>query len=67
MKKKWLYPVLGVVLILVGAGWTLQGLNVMKDSAMSGVTLWAVLGPVVALVGVVLLGAGIARGRRLGR
>jgi hypothetical protein len=47
---------LGVLLVLVGAVWTLQGLGVMGGSAMSGHARWAVLGPVVALAGVVLLG-----------
>ena len=45
----------GVVLVAAGALWTLQGLGVLPGSPMSGVTFWAVLGPVVALVGVALL------------
>ena len=47
---------LGVLLVLVGAVWTLQGLGVMGGSAMSGHARWAVLGPGVAIAGVVLLG-----------
>ena len=53
--------VMGCVLILMGVVWTLQGLGVVGGSAMSGQTLWAVLGPVVVVVGVVLL----FRGRRM--
>jgi hypothetical protein len=34
--------------------WTLQGLGVLGGSVMSGVTLWAVIGPVVALAGLAL-------------
>jgi hypothetical protein len=45
----------GVVLILVGVVWTLQGLDVMGGSGMSGNALWAVVGPVVALVGAYLV------------
>ncbi|KRE40850.1 hypothetical protein [Knoellia sp. Soil729] len=45
---------LGVLLVLAGVVWTLQGLNVLGGSAMSGVTLWAVVGPIVAVLGVVL-------------
>jgi len=41
----------GVLLVLVGALWTLQGLDYIGGSAMSGVTLWAVVGPVVAVAG----------------
>lgn len=53
--------------VFFGVTWTLQGIDVMKGSAMSGVTLWAVVGPIVALVGLVVLGVGIARRRRVGR
>ncbi|MEV0636078.1 hypothetical protein AB0I77_14115 [Streptomyces sp. NPDC050619] len=67
MKKNWLVLVLGALLIFFGVTWTLQGIDVMKDSAMSGVTLWAVVGPIVALIGLVVLGVGIARRRRVGR
>ena len=42
---------LGVLLVVVGLVWTLQGLGVIGGSAMSGVTLWAVVGPLVALAG----------------
>ena len=45
---------IGVVLLLMGGLWTLQGLGVVGGSAMSGNTLWAVIGPVVALLGVLL-------------
>lgn len=47
--------VVGVVLILVGVVWTLQGLDVLGGSGMSGNALWAVVGPVVALVGAYLV------------
>jgi hypothetical protein len=43
------------LLVVVGVVWTLQGLDVLGGSAMSGVTFWAVVGPLVALAGVVLL------------
>jgi hypothetical protein len=53
--------VMGCVLILMGVVWTLQGLDVLGGSAMSGQALWAVLGPIVVVVGAVLL----FRGRRM--
>jgi hypothetical protein len=52
--KGWFSVVLGVLLVLVGLVWALQGFNVMGGSAMSGKTAWAVVGPVVAVVGLVL-------------
>jgi hypothetical protein len=45
---------LGVLLVLVGAVWTLQGLGYLGGSAMSGVALWAVVGPVVVILGLLL-------------
>ncbi|TQM54624.1 hypothetical protein [Humibacillus xanthopallidus] len=45
---------LGILLVLVGALWTLQGLGVVGGSVMSGVTLWAIIGPVVVLAGLAL-------------
>ena len=57
--KGWLLVVLGVVVAAVGTVWALQGLNVIGGSAMSGVTLWAVIGPIVFVVGVIVLVAGI--------
>lgn len=45
---------LAVMLVVVGIVWTLQGLGVLGGSAMSGVTLWAVVGPLVALAGILL-------------
>lgn len=46
--------VVGVLFVLVGALWTLQGLGYVGGSAMSGVTLWAVVGPIVVVVGVLV-------------
>ncbi len=53
--------ILGVALVLVGLLWTLQGLGHVGGSVMSGVTFWAVVGPVVALIGLVVA---VAAGRQ---
>jgi hypothetical protein len=45
---------LGALLILMGVLWTLQGLGYVGGSPMTGVTLWAVVGPVVAGGGLLL-------------
>jgi hypothetical protein len=52
----------GVVLVIFGALFGLQGLGVIGGSTMSGKTVWALLGPLIALVGVGLMLAG-RRGR----
>lgn len=45
----------GILLIAVGLVWTLQGIGVLAGSAMSGSTLWAVIGPIVAIIGIYLV------------
>jgi len=56
--------VVGVLLVLAGSIWFLQGINVLPGSFMSGQTQWAVRGGIAALVGVgVLLWANRKRQR----
>jgi hypothetical protein len=54
----------GAVLVVFGAVWFLQGIDVLGGSGMSGKTTWAVIGPIVAVVGVVVLVNGLRRPRR---
>jgi hypothetical protein len=61
MKPLWV--VAGAVLVLMGLVWTLQGFDVIGGSAMSGSTTWAVIGPVVILIGAALAWVGL-RGRK---
>ena len=64
MKRIWLYLVPGVILSLLGLVWTLQGLDVLRGSAMSGSSLWATVGPIVLLIGVALIVVSIVIARR---
>ncbi|HSZ42737.1 MAG TPA: hypothetical protein VK817_22480 [Trebonia sp.] len=61
--KKVLLVVVGLVLLLGGVIFTLQGSGAMGGSAMSGVTFWAVAGPVIAVAGLVLAVLGLRGGR----
>jgi hypothetical protein len=54
---------LGLILVVSGVVWTLQGLDVLGGSAMSGVTLWAVVGPLVAVAGLALSASAYRRRR----
>jgi hypothetical protein len=57
--------VVGVLLIVVGGLWFGQGMGWVGGSVMTGQTFWAVVGPIVALVGVGLAVTGLrARSRR---
>ena len=49
----------GFLLMLAGVVFTLQGLGILGGSVMSGVTFWAVAGPVIVLAGVVLAALGL--------
>ena len=68
-RKKFLMKIVmlivAVVLIVIGAVWALQGLGVLGGSAMSGNSMWAVIGPILVVVGIVV--GVIALRRRTGR
>jgi TRAP-type C4-dicarboxylate transport system permease small subunit len=54
---------LSVLMVVVGVIWTLQGLGHLEGSPMTGVQIWAVLGPAVAGFGIALAIVAL-RGRR---
>jgi hypothetical protein len=59
---RWVLIIVGIVLILLGGVWVLQGTNVLNGSAvMSGQSLWTVIGAIVAVAGIVLLLLGVTR------
>jgi protein-S-isoprenylcysteine O-methyltransferase Ste14 len=45
---------LGVMMALFGVLFTLQGFGAVQGSPMSNTTTWSVLGPIIAVIGVVL-------------
>jgi hypothetical protein len=47
--------IVGGLLILVGAVWFLQGINVLPGSFMTGQIRWAVYGGIAVLAGVSLV------------
>lgn len=55
--------VAGLVLVAIGCVFTVQGLGYLAGSPMTGVTLWAIVGPVLALVGIVLIVRAVRTGR----
>ena len=61
----WFRLTSGLLAVVVGAIWTVQGLGYVEDGLMTDQRIWAVLGPLLALVGVALLWWGMrARTRR---
>jgi hypothetical protein len=55
--------VVGILLMLVGIVWFLQGINVLPGSFMTGQTQWAVYGAIAFLIGVFVFW----RARRISR
>jgi hypothetical protein len=47
--------VLGALLVVTGAVWLGQGLNLIQGSSMTGSTFWAVVGGLCVVVGLGLL------------
>jgi hypothetical protein len=47
--------ILGALLTLVGLVWILQGFNILLGSMMSGQIQYAILGLVVAVIGIALI------------
>jgi len=58
---RWVWLIVGILVFLMGTLWTLQGLDLVGGSPMSGVTLWAIVGPIVAVIGLVLAGIGLRK------
>ena len=52
------------VMVLVGALWTGQGLGWIGGSSMSGESFWAIVGPIVAGLGVALAITIVGHARR---
>ncbi|MBN9097677.1 MULTISPECIES: hypothetical protein [unclassified Pseudonocardia] len=60
---RWAGIVVGVLLALIGALWTLQGAGVVGGSFMTGSRVWLIIGVVALIVGIGLLVRAL-RGRR---
>jgi hypothetical protein len=45
--------IVGVLLLLIGSIWFLQGINVLPGSFMTGQTRWAVRGVILVVAGIV--------------
>lgn len=60
---KWFLNVLGILLVLIGLVWILQGVNILGGSYMSGRIQYSGLGIVVAVIGAGLLFWSYSRGK----
>jgi hypothetical protein len=46
--------VIGVIVALFGLLWALQGFGVVGGSPMSNTTTWSIIGPIVAVIGILV-------------
>lgn len=53
----------GALITVAGIVFALQGLGYVGGSVMSGVTFWAVAGPLIALAGIALAAVGLLHRR----
>lgn len=61
---RWVWLILGILLVLSGVTWTLQGLDLLGGTGgMNGVKIWAVIGPITAIVGLLLARLGLRKKR----
>ena len=59
---KTILAVLGILIMLMGCVWCLQGINVLPGSFMTGQMQWAVYGVIAVIIGGILF----AYSRRMG-
>jgi hypothetical protein len=58
--------IVGVVAVLVGGVWALQGAGVVGGSVMSDSPTWLVIGAVVVVAGALMIAVGARGGRKHG-
>ena len=51
----------GIIALLLGALWLLQGTNILPGSVMTGQSFWAMMGAILIVVGAVLCFFGLRR------
>ncbi|MFD0785596.1 hypothetical protein ACFQZ8_16935 [Micromonospora azadirachtae] len=62
--RGWFLLTLGLLALVIGAVWTVQGLGYVEGSVMTGERIWVVAGPVVSLAGLVGIWFGLRSRRR---
>ncbi|MCZ7424476.1 hypothetical protein O7607_01910 [Micromonospora sp. WMMA1949] len=62
--RGWFRLTLGLVAVVLGALWTVLGLGYVEGSVMSDQRVWALVGPVLVLIGLTGLWWGMRARRR---
>jgi hypothetical protein len=59
---RWVLIVVGLVLVLMGTVWALQGMTLLPGTFMRGNPTWIVIGIVVDVIGIALVLTGLRLG-----
>jgi hypothetical protein len=62
---KWALTIVGVVLVLMGGVWILQGFNILPIGFMAGQMQYALLGAILVVLGIGLLVFSLRRRKAL--
>jgi len=58
---RWILVGVGILLVLLGGLWLLQGVGIFAGSVMTGQTFWAIVGAILLIVGIALCVLGVRR------
>jgi len=47
--------ILGILLVIIGGIWVLQGINILPGSFMTGNIQWAIYGGIAVVIGIVVI------------
>jgi len=58
---RWVFIIVGIILILLGGLWALQGLGILLGSPMTGQTRWLIIGTILVIIGIAVFLMGLRR------
>jgi hypothetical protein len=59
MRRRLLAVPIGIIVLIIGFVWFLQGIGLLPGSFMTGSGFWAVAGGFAVIVGLVIIGVGV--------
>jgi uncharacterized membrane protein YdcZ (DUF606 family) len=63
---KWVLIIIGILVLIVGVIWALQGTNILHYGPMAGHRRWIAIGGLLGIIGIILVVVGARRPARSG-